>query len=84
MVNTIMQGSAGNVLAALVSFVIPGVGQLLQGRLAAAIFFFIVAAFFWGMAALLGLITFGLLSWIFIIWHIFAALNCAVWKPRSV
>lgn len=27
------QGSAGNVLAALASFFIPGLGQLLQGRL---------------------------------------------------
>ena len=31
------QGSGGNVLAALCSFFIPGLGQLLQGRLAIAI-----------------------------------------------
>jgi hypothetical protein len=31
------QGSAGNVLAALCSFFIPGLGQLLQGRLLMAI-----------------------------------------------
>jgi TM2 domain-containing membrane protein YozV len=31
------QGSGGNVLAALCSFFIPGLGQLLQGRLGIAI-----------------------------------------------
>ncbi|MCH8567083.1 MAG: hypothetical protein LAT67_02410 [Balneolales bacterium] len=40
-------GSAGNVLAALASFFIPGLGQLLQGRLLKAVFFFILAAILW-------------------------------------
>ena len=30
------QGSSGNVIAALVSFFIPGLGQLIQGRILAA------------------------------------------------
>ncbi|MGB0733721.1 MAG: hypothetical protein ACPGPF_08140 [Pontibacterium sp.] len=33
------QGSAGNVIAALCSFFIPGLGQLIQGRIMAAIIF---------------------------------------------
>lgn len=33
------QGSAGNVIAALASFFIPGLGQLVQGRLVAAAVF---------------------------------------------
>ena len=37
------QGSAGNVIAALASFFIPGLGQLVQGRLVAAAVFFITA-----------------------------------------
>ena len=37
------QGSAGNVIAALASFFIPGLGQLVQGRLIAAAVFFITA-----------------------------------------
>jgi TM2 domain-containing membrane protein YozV len=37
------QGSGGNVLAALCSFFIPGLGQLLQGRLLMAILQFILA-----------------------------------------
>jgi TM2 domain-containing membrane protein YozV len=36
-----MQGSAGNVIAALASFFVPGLGQLLQGRVFAALMFFI-------------------------------------------
>jgi TM2 domain-containing membrane protein YozV len=33
------QGSAGNVLAAVASFFFPGLGQLLQGRILAALLF---------------------------------------------
>jgi TM2 domain-containing membrane protein YozV len=36
------QGSGGNVLAAICSFFIPGLGQLVQGRILAAIIFFIL------------------------------------------
>ncbi|WP_432452764.1 MULTISPECIES: hypothetical protein [unclassified Agarivorans] len=38
------QGSAGNVIAAICSFFIPGLGQLVQGRLLAALLFFVVTA----------------------------------------
>ena len=41
------QGSGGNVLAALASFFIPGLGQLLQGRLLIAGFMFIAAGALW-------------------------------------
>lgn len=35
------RGSTGNVLAALASFLVPGLGQLVQGRLISAIFLFV-------------------------------------------
>ena len=35
------QGSGGDVIAAICSFFIPGLGQLVQGRLLAALLFFI-------------------------------------------
>lgn len=35
------QGSAGNVIAAICSFFIPGLGQLVQGRILAALLFFV-------------------------------------------
>lgn len=41
------QGSGGNVLAALASFFIPGLGQLSQGRLGIAIVHFVLAFALW-------------------------------------
>lgn len=57
------QGSAGNVLAALASLFIPGLGQLLQGRLFKAIFMFLLAAVLWIF----------LLGWIIHLWSIIDA-----------
>ncbi|ASK70840.1 MULTISPECIES: hypothetical protein [Shewanella] len=36
------QGSAGNVIAAIASLFFPGLGQLVQGRIMAALLFFVV------------------------------------------
>lgn len=41
------QGSTGNVIAALASFFIPGLGQLIQGRLLMAIIMFVLAGVLW-------------------------------------
>ena len=57
------QGSAGNVIAALASFFIPGLGQLLQGRLIMAIIMFVAAVVLWII----------LLGWIINIWSIIDA-----------
>ncbi len=38
------QGSGGNVIAALCNVFFPGLGQLVQGRILAAIVFFLVCA----------------------------------------
>ena len=64
------QGSAGNVLAALCSFFIPGLGQLLQGRLLMAIVQFCLAAILW----------FFLLGWVIHLWSI---LDAALFNPRN-
>lgn len=40
-------GSGGNVLAALCSFFIPGLGQLLQGRVLMALIQFLLAGVMW-------------------------------------
>ena len=37
------QGSTGNVIAAICSLIIPGLGQLVQGRLMSAIGWFVMA-----------------------------------------
>jgi len=65
----VAQGSAGNVIAALCSFFIPGLGQLLQGRLFIAIIQFVLAGVLW----------FFLLGWIIHLWSI---LDAALFKPK--
>ena len=57
------RGSAGNVIAALCSFFIPGLGQLLQGR-------WILAGFMFVMSVLLWVI---LLGWVIHLWSIIDA-----------
>ncbi|MDZ7691275.1 MAG: hypothetical protein U5K69_09115 [Balneolaceae bacterium] len=41
------QGSAGNVISALASFFIPGLGQLLQGRFLMSVTHFVLAGILW-------------------------------------
>ncbi|MBI3270787.1 MAG: hypothetical protein HYZ53_17425 [Planctomycetes bacterium] len=62
-------GSGGNVLAGLASFLVPGLGQLVQGRVLAAAAFFLVDLVLW----------FFLLGWLM---HICAAVDAAVWRPE--
>ncbi|WP_371186909.1 hypothetical protein [Thalassotalea maritima] len=52
------QGSGGNVLAAICSFFIPGLGQLVQGRIIAALLFFVITGvlYFTWIFAIIGLI----------------------------
>ncbi|GAA5521244.1 hypothetical protein LQ318_05830 [Aliifodinibius salicampi] len=61
------QGSAGNVIAALASFFIPGLGQLLQGRLIKAAIQFVLAGVLWIF----------LMGWIIHLWSI---LDAAMFK----
>ena len=63
------QGSAGNVIAALASFFIPGLGQLLQGRFLMALVMFVMASVLWIF----------LLGWIIHLWSI---MDAATFKPR--
>lgn len=64
------RGSSGNVIAALASFFIPGLGQLIQGRPVKALIFFVLAAFLWIFY----------LGWIIHLWSI---IDAALWKPRG-
>ena len=56
-------GSGGNVIAALCSFIFPGLGQLLQGRLITAAIHFVLVTILW----------FFWLGWIMHIWSCFDA-----------
>ncbi len=64
------QGSTGNVIAALASFFIPGLGQLLQGRFLMAAIHFVLAAVLWLL----------LLGWLVHLWSI---LDAALFKPKA-
>jgi TM2 domain-containing membrane protein YozV len=62
------QGSTGNVIAAVCSFFVPGLGQLVQGRLGIAIVQFVLAVILWWF----------LLGWAIHLWSI---VDAALWKP---
>lgn len=64
-------GACGNVICALASFFIPGLGQLLQGRWVLAGFMFVLTAVLWLI----------LLGWVIHLWSI---VDAAVYKPRRV
>jgi len=64
------QGSAGNVIAAVCSLFVPGLGQLVQGRLGIAILQFVLAIVLW----------FFLLGWAIHLWSI---VDAALWKPPA-
>lgn len=64
------QGSTGNVIAAVCSFFVPGLGQLVQGRLGMAVVQFVLAIVLWIF----------LLGWAIHLWSI---LDAALWKPRT-
>jgi TM2 domain-containing membrane protein YozV len=62
------QGSGGNVLAALCSFFIPGLGRLLQGRPLAALVQFVLAFLLWCI-------------WMGFIVHIWSIIDAARFDP---
>lgn len=68
------QGSGGNVLAAICSFFIPGLGQLFQGRLLSALLFFVFASVFWGLSWLVFPIVLAAIT------HLWAIIDAARYK----
>lgn len=72
------QGSAGNVLAALCNVFFPGLGQLVQGRLMAALIFAIVCV---GGYALWWLVIPAIIAGIFHLWSI---LDAATFNERDI
>lgn len=67
------QGSGGNVIAAICSFFIPGLGQLVQGRILAALFFFVVCAVSYGLVTTVILFFMWIVGAIFHLWSIIDA-----------
>ena len=67
------QGSAGNVFAALASLIVPGLGQLLQGRPGKALLHLVLAGVLW-------LVSFGLLGWVM---HLWSAIEAARYEKLA-
>ena len=63
------QGSTGNVIAAVCSFFVPGLGQLVQGRLLAAIVQFVLGAVLW-------------IVWLGWLVHLWSIVDAAMFKPK--
>ncbi len=63
------QGSTGNVIAAICSFFVPGLGQLVQGRPFTALIHFVLAGILWVI----------MLGWIVHLWSI---IDAARWRPK--
>ena len=62
------QGSTGNVIAAVCSFFVPGLGQLVQGRFLAAVIQFVLAGVLWII----------LMGWAV---HLYSIIDAARWSP---
>lgn len=67
------KGSGGNVISALCNIFIPGLGQLIQGRLMMAIMFFLVCTVSYGLAATVILFFMWPVGAIFHLWAIISA-----------
>lgn len=63
-------GSLANIIAAICSVFVPGLGQLVQGRIFKAAFLFVTATVLWLF----------MLGWLV---HIWAIWDAAAWKPRE-
>jgi len=68
------QGSSGNVIAALASFFVPGLGQLVQGRPIVGLWHLVLTGALW-------IISFGTLGWI---GHVWSAFEAARWRPSTI
>jgi TM2 domain-containing membrane protein YozV len=67
------QGSGGNVIAAICNIFIPGLGQLVQGRILMALFFFIGASVSYALVATVILFFMWIVGAIFHLWSIIDA-----------
>ncbi|GAA5216271.1 hypothetical protein ACFSJ3_12100 [Corallincola platygyrae] len=71
------QGSGGNVIAAICSFFIPGLGQLVQGRILPALLFFVFTFVCYGTYWLVIPGIIGLLL------HLWCIIDAAKFKPSG-
>lgn len=70
-------GSAGNIIAAICSLIIPGLGQLVQGRVLSALMWFIAGCIAWLVT---WVITLSLLPFGWLLVAILSCINAAVYR----
>jgi TM2 domain-containing membrane protein YozV len=70
------QGSGGNVIAALCNVFIPGLGQLIQGRILAALLFFVICVVGYALWWLIIPLIIG------VICHLWAIIDAAKFRAR--
>jgi hypothetical protein len=76
-----VRGGAGNVLAALASCFVPGLGQLVQGRVLSAVAWGLMAIVAWIAAIVVGAVTMGLGLLLIPGYHLFCVYDAATWSP---
>ncbi|RRN55560.1 hypothetical protein EIM48_10545 [Pseudoxanthomonas sp. SGNA-20] len=70
-------GSAGNVIAAICSLVVPGLGQLVQGRVLSAVLWFLAACI---AGALTWLLTLSLFPFGWFVVSVLSCISAAVYR----
>ena len=73
------QGSSGNVIAAICSLFIPGLGQLVQGRILSALFWFVLACIGF---AITWVITLSLLPFGWFVVSIMSCISAATYRAK--
>lgn len=74
------QGSTGNVIAAICSLIIPGLGQLVQGRVLWAVIWFVLGGLGYGLTFLLTLGTLPFGGWFI---AILSCIHAAVYTRKG-
>jgi len=71
-------GSAGNVIAAICSFFVPGLGQLVQGRVLPALFWFLAAC---AAGAITWVLTLSLFPFGWFVVSVLSCISAALYRP---
>lgn len=66
-------GSTSNVIAAIASFFVPRLGQLVQGRILISLVQFLAGVLIW-------VVSFGTLGWLV---HLWSVIDAALWEGRG-
>lgn len=74
------QGSTGNVIAAICSLIVPGLGQLVQGRVLSAILWFVAGCI---AGAVTWLLTLSLFPFGWFVVSLFSCISAAMYRAPA-